>query len=43
VQSFLNSTGSMWVFPGGQTFVFKDAVFSEHEDLVAHITYAHPG
>jgi hypothetical protein len=29
-----------FVFPGGQTFVFKDASFSDNQDLVSHITYA---
>ena len=32
-----------FVFPGGRTFVFKDAAFSEYQDLVARITYADPG
>jgi hypothetical protein len=31
-----------FVFPGGKTFVFKDASFSDYQDLVAHITYADP-
>ena len=31
-----------FVFPGGKTFVFKDALFSDNQDLVAHITYAEP-
>ncbi len=31
-----------FVFPGGKTFVFKDASFSNYQDLVAHITYADP-
>jgi hypothetical protein len=36
-------TGSqMWVFPGGQTFAFKNAQFSNHQDLVADITYTEP-
>lgn len=30
------------VFPGGNTFAFKDANFSEYQDLVANITYADP-
>ncbi|GAW14049.1 hypothetical protein ANO14919_034410 [Xylariales sp. No.14919] len=29
-----------YVFPGGQAFVFKNVVFSDHQDLVSHITYA---
>lgn len=31
-----------FVFPGGSTFSFKDASFSEYQDLVAHITYDDP-
>ncbi|MFI6533237.1 hypothetical protein ACIBHY_12350 [Nonomuraea sp. NPDC050547] len=31
-----------FVFPGGTTFSFSDAVFSDNQDLVAHITYADP-
>ena len=31
-----------FVFPGGQTFAFKDVTFSENQDLVAHITYVDP-
>lgn len=29
-----------FVFPGGATFAFTDAAFSDSQDLVAHITYA---
>jgi hypothetical protein len=29
-----------FVFPGGGTFSFTDASFSENQDLVSHITYA---
>lgn len=32
----------VWVFPGGQTFVFKDVMFSDYQDLVANVTYAEP-
>ncbi|KAI1121516.1 hypothetical protein F5Y10DRAFT_288427 [Nemania abortiva] len=32
-----------YVFPGGQTFTFKDARFSDYQDLTASITYADPG
>jgi hypothetical protein len=39
VEKYLNNTGNQWVFPGGQTFKFMDACFSEHQDLVAHIEY----
>ncbi len=28
-----------WVFPGGQTFSYEDAQFSEHQDLITHILY----
>ncbi|MXV50305.1 hypothetical protein GS399_04920 [Pedobacter sp. HMF7647] len=31
-----------FVFPGGKTFLFKDAVFSDNQDLVGHISYADP-
>lgn len=31
-----------FVFPGGNTFAFKDVVFSQYQDLVAHITYIQP-
>ena len=30
------------VFPGGKGFHFKKAFFSDHQDLVTHITYADP-
>jgi hypothetical protein len=42
IKNYLNSTGGKWIFPGGQTFMFKDAAFSENQDFVAHITYADP-
>lgn len=29
-------------FPGNKSFLFKEIGFSEHQDLVAHITYADP-
>ena len=29
-----------FVFPGGATFLFADATFSDNQDLVSHITYA---
>ena len=36
-------TGSgVWVFPGGNTFEFKDICFSDNLDLVAHIAYRDP-
>jgi hypothetical protein len=31
-----------FIFPGGRTFAFKDASFSDQQDLVAYITYADP-
>lgn len=31
-----------FIFPGGNTFAFKDVVFSDNQDLVAHITYLDP-
>jgi len=31
-----------FIFPGGQTFIFKDVRFSSHQDLISHITYADP-
>jgi len=31
-----------YVFPGGNTFTFKDVVFSDNQDLVSHITYVQP-
>ena len=33
---------SAWVFPGAQTFTYKDVYFSDHHDLVTHITYVDP-
>lgn len=37
----LNS-GADWVFPGGNTFAFRDVSFSKHLDLVSHISYVDP-
>ncbi len=31
-----------FVFPGGKTFAFKDAAFSDNQDLTTHITYVDP-
>ncbi len=42
VESYLNSAGGKWIFPGGQTLIFKDAAFSENQDFVTHVTYADP-
>lgn len=30
------------IFPGGKGFLFSDVRFSDHQDLVAHLTYADP-
>ena len=39
LRDYLNSSGGRWIFPGGNTFIFKDAVFSQSQDFVAHISY----
>jgi hypothetical protein len=31
-----------FVFPGGKTFTFKDAMFSDNQDLISHIHYVDP-
>lgn len=31
-----------YVFPGGRTFIYKSVGFSDHQDLVAFISYADP-
>ncbi|HYI47229.1 MAG TPA: hypothetical protein VEX35_02080 [Allosphingosinicella sp.] len=31
-----------FVFPGGNTFTYDDVLFSDNQDLAAHITYADP-
>ncbi|MBU1052574.1 MAG: hypothetical protein KKC46_01955 [Proteobacteria bacterium] len=31
-----------WVFPGGSTFTFSNAAFSENQDLVANVLYIDP-
>jgi hypothetical protein len=41
IERMLNGSRS-WVFPGGKTFVFKDAQFSEGQDLVANVLYVAP-
>jgi hypothetical protein len=38
IASMLNGS-TMWVFPGGQTFTFQDAKFSDNQDLVTHVSY----
>ena len=42
LETFLNTSGNAFVFPGGSTFTFKDPVFSDHQDLVVHITRPNP-
>lgn len=42
VEDYLNSSGGKWIFPGGQTLIFKAAVFSDNQDFVTHVTYADP-
>jgi hypothetical protein len=37
--SFPINVAQLFVFPGGNTFAFKDVDFSDHQDLVSHITY----
>ncbi|MDD7886898.1 hypothetical protein [Flavivirga sp. 57AJ16] len=41
IESMLNGSG-IWVFPGSQTFVFKNAKFSNSQDLVSDVTYVEP-
>jgi hypothetical protein len=43
-QAILNiiSGSAAWVFPGAQTFTYKQVYFSDHQDLVTHITYVDP-
>lgn len=31
-----------FIFPGGNSFVFKDVLFSDNQDMVARVTYADP-
>jgi hypothetical protein len=31
-----------FIFPGGNTFAFKQVMFSNNQDLIAHITYLAP-
>jgi hypothetical protein len=38
IAAMLNGSSS-WVFPGGKTYKFQDAVFSQYQDLVANINY----
>lgn len=41
ILNMLNGSNA-WVYPGGQTFAFKDIKFSDYLDLVAHVTYVDP-
>ena len=41
ILAMLNGS-STWVFPGGETLVFKNAAFSQFQDLTADVTYAEP-
>ena len=41
ILNFLSGS-HVWIFPGGQTFLFKDVYFSDRQDLVAHLTYVDP-
>jgi hypothetical protein len=41
INGVINSSQS-FVFPGGNTFAFKDVVFSDGQDLISHITYVQP-
>jgi len=41
IAQMLNGS-SGWVFPGGQTFSFSDAQFSDNQDLIAHVMYLDP-
>ncbi|HEX6098963.1 MAG TPA: hypothetical protein VF432_21795 [Thermoanaerobaculia bacterium] len=38
-QSLPVNVAQAFVFPGGNTFAFKDVVFSGNQDLVSHISY----
>ncbi|MBK8968975.1 MAG: hypothetical protein IPM36_20350 [Lewinellaceae bacterium] len=39
INSFLQHNGQLFIFPGGKTFTFKSPSFSEHQDLIAALTY----
>lgn len=41
IDAVLNGPHS-WIFPGGKTFSFTNAQFSDHQDLTANILYAAP-
>ena len=41
IQQMLNGSQS-WVFPGGKTYAFKNALFSDNQDLTANVLYIAP-
>jgi hypothetical protein len=41
IADMLNGSNT-WVFPGGQTFTFQDAEFSDYQDFIAHVLYIDP-
>jgi|GEM_PF-1237205 len=41
IETMLNNSG-VWVFPGGKTFAFKEAKFSNFQDLTTLVTYVEP-
>jgi hypothetical protein len=41
IEDMLNNSSS-FVYPGGQTFLFKQVVFSDYQDLLTHVTYVDP-
>jgi hypothetical protein len=42
LESLPIATAQKYVFPGGNTFVFKDVQFSNNQDLYSSINYADP-
>ncbi len=42
LESIPLSSAQQFIFPGGKTFVFKDARFSDFQDLLSAIVYAQP-
>ena len=41
IKQMLNGSRS-WVFPGGKTFVFREAAFSDFQDLTSKVLYVEP-
>lgn len=39
INEFLQNSGQLFIFPGGKTFTFKNPTFSDHQDLIAELTY----